>query len=148
MQRPSRLHADRPPDFFFSPSISLDLDRILLLSPVHRTHTRTRILATGADSRGMRDEAVTTTTIAATAAAAPPPPSPPPLPPPPPLRRFDCCWPSTNARIDAHVSVRMYAYAVCMRWVHAMCLCVIGCVAIVNEIVRSYAGETRVVFIG
>jgi len=123
----------KTPDLLLFPSVSLDLDRT---PPIHvyRTHTCAREFQRRLPIPEGR--------------AIPMRLQPPPPPPPPTPQRFDCCWPSTDARTDARVSVVWMCVYVCTRCVHATCLCVIGCVAIVNEIVRSYAGGTRVVFIG
>lgn len=66
-----------------------------------------------------------------------------------PPRRFDCRWPEYECTERPMADVCKCRTGVYVRVHHAphralyVSACVIGCVAIVNEIVRSYAGGTR-----
>jgi len=106
---------------FPSPSVSL-LTSIVPLSPPPAERTLARISATGADSRGRRD----TDEVAASAIRLP-------------LAEYECTETDGQCASATGVYVRVHAPH-CALYVSA---CVIGCVAIVNEIVRSYAGGTR-----
>lgn len=112
--------------FFLSVCLPLDLDRTpsLARAPVERTLAR--ISATGADSRGWRD----TDEVAASAIRLL-------------LAEYKCQAQADGRCVNVRVCIRTYVRVHAPHCTLRVSACVIGCVAIVNEIVRSYAGGTR-----